>query len=161
MFNDFSVLFCVFSYCAIFCLDHFDKWGLKACPNFLCLHCTSFYLILKLNTIQGHGPPVFIVYIFCSQQHMNWCLLTSMRTGVALARYSLLCLRKLPTRWRKCIRYVHQASAIHASVFFPSLSGTVKRTHSQFGTDLHNFPTDPFTIELKFHITNQNIAITF
>ena len=46
-------------------------------------------------------------------------------------------------------------------VFFPSLSSTVKQTRSQFGTDLQNFPTNPFTIEFKFHIMNQNIAITF
>ena len=57
--------------------------------------------------------------------------------------------------------YKHNWIQWKHSGFFPSLSGTVKRTRSQFGPDLHNFPADPFTIELKFHITNQNIAKMF
>ena len=68
-----------------------------------------------------------------------------------------------PAHGRVCPAAPH-ATGTHQQLlnqrFFRSLSGTVKRTRSQFRKDLHNFPTDPFTIEIKFHITNQNIAIT-
>ena len=82
MFNDFSVLFCVFSYCAVFCLGHFDKWCLKTWPNLFCFHWTSFHLILKTKYYSGSGSSCFYcLHILFTATHelvfvnfyADWC----------------------------------------------------------------------------------------